>query len=622
VSGTAPLASVIVVAWNSADVIGRCLRQLLAQDFDDFEIVVVDDGSQDRTVEVAEESLSSGKLTIVHSPLNRGCPHARNLGLKHARGEVIAFIDADGFATPGWLRNIVAEFQADPTVGGVASTVFMESNPLVLNGAGGIANRQGWAADISMNVPYQRAEPVSEVLYPMGCGMAVRKAAVERVGPFDDHMLNYYDDVDYGIRIWRAGYRVVVAADAWVDHGFGHSSGESTHKQLLCEQHRMRVVLKHSNGRSLPRWALHEAVATLRSSWPRRELKFKAMRWNLRELASTMLGRWRLRGAPRPPERLYDPSWGEGFPAGVPKLVRPLPAQAGSAIDMSDPDVEAQLPYGWFPMERIHGRGYRWAGRQAAALIRLEQPAKRLRLEYAHAPVDTGGVDVSIRRFGDGDPLAALWTTTLPWQYMARSVENHPIALPSGDYEAVFTARRPWSDPPAENRELGFALGAMSFERSFEPAPGDVEMGAREIAGQLIAGWFEAEPLGERIYRWSSASAGVLVRLEHAAKDAALTYCLPPGPIGGVRVSVQRLHRARTIWSTYLPWRDGNWREERLGLPLAAGDYIVSFDADAVWSNPDGADASLSPENRSLGIAVSSIAFRTDGPAGEGDATR
>ena len=44
--------------------------------------------------------------------------------------------------------------------------------------------------------------------------MAVRRSALERVGPFDDRMLNYYDDVDYGTRLWRAGYRVVVAADA------------------------------------------------------------------------------------------------------------------------------------------------------------------------------------------------------------------------------------------------------------------------------------------------------------------------------------------------------------------------------------------------------------------------
>jgi GT2 family glycosyltransferase len=609
------LASVIVVCWNSADVIERCLDQLLAQTYENFEIVLVDDGSTDRTVELAERALASGLLTIVSSPLNRGCPHARNLGLKHAKGELIAFIDGDGFATPGWLAQIVAEFEADPTVGGVASTVFMESNPLVLNGAGGILNRQGWAADISMNVPYRRAEPVSEVLYPMGCGMAVRRAAVERIGPFDDRMLNYYDDVDYGIRIWRAGYRVVVAADAWVDHGFGHSSGgESTQKQLLCEQHRMRVVLTHFPKATLPRWALHEALATLHASWPRRELKLKAMRWNLAHATSTLLGRWRLRRSPRPPDRLFDPSWGEGFPAGVPQLVRPKPPGATSRLDMGDPDAVEQLPYGWFPVERVRGRSYRWAGPEAAALIRLERPAKRLRLDYAQVPVDLGGIDMSIRRLGSADPLAPVWTTKLRWQYMERSVENHPIALPAGDYEIVFVAGHTWSDPPSENRALAFALARISLEEDYELAAGGLDMADAAAEAQLVSGWFEAEPLGERIFRWSGEHAALLVRLPGGAEKMRLTYCLPPGPIGGVRLSIRALHRERSAWSTHLRWHDGDWHEDEFAASLAPGDYVVSFDADTAWANPEGRDPTFSPENRSLGMAVSSIEF-DDEPA-------
>ena len=55
-----------------------------------------------------------------------------------------------------------------------------------------------------------------------------RRSALERVGSFDDRMLNYYDDVDYGVRLWRAGYRVVVAADAWIDHRFGGAGADSS----------------------------------------------------------------------------------------------------------------------------------------------------------------------------------------------------------------------------------------------------------------------------------------------------------------------------------------------------------------------------------------------------------
>ena len=99
-----------------------------------------------------------------------GLPAARNLGLEHAQGEIVAFIDADGFAAPSWLRELVAAFDADETIGGAASTVFFADNPLVLNGAGGIVNRQGWAADLSMNQSYERAELASEALTRWAAG--------------------------------------------------------------------------------------------------------------------------------------------------------------------------------------------------------------------------------------------------------------------------------------------------------------------------------------------------------------------------------------------------------------------------------------------------------------------
>ncbi|MGD1058332.1 MAG: glycosyltransferase family 2 protein, partial [Solirubrobacteraceae bacterium] len=551
------LASVIVVCWNSADVLGGCLDRLLAQDHTNYEIVVVDDGSQDDTLAVAQHRVSpDGNLKVVRSSRNRGCPAARNLGLEHAQGEIVAFIDADGFAAPSWLSELVSMFDVDEMVGGAASTVFFADNPLVLNGAGGTVNRQGWAADLSMNESYERAEIASEALYPMGCGMAVRRSALERVGPFDDRMLNYYDDVDYGIRLWRTGYRVVVAEDAWIDHGFVKSGGDSTRKQLLCERHRMRVVLKHAPLGSLGRWAIHEARATAAAIAPRRGQKLRAIAWNAGHLPSTLTSRRRLRHSAAVPDRLIDPSWGDGFPAGVPPRLTPDPASAGSTIDMATPSSEDQLLYGWFSAEHVGGHSYRWAGVQAAVLVRLPAPAKRLKLRYAHVPVDTGGVNVSVRPLDSLRPLAAVWSTHLSWQYIERSVENHPLELPAGDYEVVFSAPRGWSDPPNETRSLGFALASMSFEESYEIASGGLDMDSPDVEEQLLSGWFEAEQSTDRSYRWAAAHAAAIVRLTKKASSACLRYRFPPGPSGDVIVSVRPVGSQEAVWSTRLAWRE------------------------------------------------------------------
>jgi GT2 family glycosyltransferase len=608
-SAPRPLASVIVVCWNAAAVLGRCLEQLLAQDYGNYEIVVVDDGSDDGTLEVAEAAASGGEVIIVRSPSNGGCPHARNLGLRQAKGEVVAFIDADGFAAPDWLRELVAIFESDASIGGVASTVFFDGNPLVINGAGGIVNRQGWAADLSMNESYEWAEIASEALYPMGCGMAVRRSAIERVGPFDDRMLNYYDDVDYGVRLWRSGYRVVVAPDAWVDHAFGQAGGDTVRKQLLCERHRMRVVLKHATLPTLRSWAAHEARELRRAPAPRRAMKLKAIAWNVRHLGSVLATRRRLRRSARAPERLVDPSWGDAFPAGVPPILRPSSEQAGGAVDIADPRSERQLVHGWFPAEHVEGRSYRWAGIHAAALVRLDAPAKRLRLDYAHVPVDSGGVDVQLRRLGSADPLGAAWATHLPWQYLARSVENRPLDLTAGDYEVVFSVGHGWLEPPLKTRLLGFALSAMSFEESYDVVSGGLDMASPMVEDQLLSGWYEAEQSARLSYRWASGQASVIVRLAAEASSARLSYRFPPGSTGGLSISAREVDSAEPVWSVRLAWRDGEWQEERLSLRLAAGDYVLAFATEMTWSNPDQADAALPPESRTLGFALSGLSF-------------
>jgi GT2 family glycosyltransferase len=606
---SAPLVSVIVVCWNAAEVIGRCLDCLLAQDYASRELIVVDDGSTDATLEIARAAASAAapsELTVLTSPRNRGCPSARNLGLRHARGELVAFIDADGFATPNWLTELVRAF-ADPAIGGVASTVFYDDNPIVLNGAGGTVNRQGWAADLSMNESFEVAELADEALYPMGCGMAVRREAIERVGLFDDRMLNYYDDVDYGVRLWRHGYTVKVAGDAWIDHAAAF--GDSSLKRLLCERHRMRVVLKHTPREQLARWAAYEARGLRAAPTAVRRQKLKAIAWNLRQLPSVLAARRRLRDVDAAPERLFDGSWGDGFPAGLPLRSTPQPQRAGARVRIGDEAAGEQLLHGWFPLERADGRSYRWAGVHAALLVSLRSTATCLRLDYAHVPEDLGGVDLVVRRIDSPDPLLAVWRTRLRWQYAARSLESHPIELPAGDYEVVFSTSRGWLEPPLKTRLLGFALAEIGFDERLQIDAGGLRMGAPSAERQLAGGWFELEQAPGHAYRWGSGHAAAIVRLTDDARAVRLRYRMTPGRSGDLLVTVAAVGSVGPAVSWQIDWREGDWREESFAASLAPGDYLVEFETDATWSNEGQADPALPPENRALGFALAAIDF-------------
>jgi GT2 family glycosyltransferase len=602
-----PLVSVVVVCWNAADVIGRCIEHLLAQEYENREIVVVDDGSDDGTYDVAKRAAEPTALTLVRSARNRGCPAARNLGIRHASGEIVAFIDADGFADRAWLTHLVAAFGADRRVGAVASTVFYDDNPIVLNGAGGTVNRQGWAADLAINESFELAELAADALYPMGCGMAVRREALERVGPFDEGMLNYYDDVDYGVRLWRAGYSVQVAADAWIDHAA--AAGDSTHKRLLCERHRMRVVLKHAPARRLTRWATQELRAMRRATSDVRVRKLRAYMWNALRLPRVLAARRLMRGAPPAPARLIDDSWGDAFPVGVVQRCVPVPEHARASVVMSDPHASDQLVVGWFPAETAAGRSRRWAGAHAVALLRLERAASKLRIEYAQPPVDIGGVDVALRKVGAEDPSAAVWGTHLRWSYTDRAVENHPVALAPGDYEVAFDARRTWSDPPRETRALGFALTELSLSDTFElDADGGLWMEHAAAEQQLVRGWYEPEQSAARHYRWAGLRAEAVVHLGERARPARVVYRTAPGETGPLALAVLPFDGGSPVCLAQLDPAD-DWRETSLAVDLAPGCYVVSFEVERTWSNPDGRQAGAAAERRALGFALSSVGF-------------
>ncbi|WP_138466177.1 glycosyltransferase family 2 protein [Poseidonocella sp. HB161398] len=110
-----PIASIVVPAYNAAATLPETLSSLLAQTFSDYEIVVVDDGSTDRTAAIAR-AFGDRRIRLVQQP-NRGLAGARNSGIAAARGRYIGFCDADDLWRPGKLAAHVRHLETRPEVG-------------------------------------------------------------------------------------------------------------------------------------------------------------------------------------------------------------------------------------------------------------------------------------------------------------------------------------------------------------------------------------------------------------------------------------------------------------------------------------------------------------------------
>ena len=113
-----PMVTVIIPAYNSQEYIGRCLDSVLLQSFQDFEIIVINDGSKDKTGKIIEKYAKKDKRIRYYEQKNIGVARTRNRAVRLAKGEFIAFIDNDDFIDEDYLDNLLPKFGEDVVISG------------------------------------------------------------------------------------------------------------------------------------------------------------------------------------------------------------------------------------------------------------------------------------------------------------------------------------------------------------------------------------------------------------------------------------------------------------------------------------------------------------------------
>ena len=205
----APRVSVIVPVYNAERLLGECLDALRASDDADYEIIVVDDSSTDRSCEIA----AAAACTVVPSGGRLGPAGARNRGAEHARGDILLFIDSDVIVRPDTLAQVAAAFTADPTLTGLIAV----QAPVMR-----FRNACSSYKNLWMYYTYVRraGEDVS-LFYTTAA--AIRRESFLESGGFDRNYTNpNIEDTDFGQKLARLGYRVRVAPDLEVEHVKGY----------------------------------------------------------------------------------------------------------------------------------------------------------------------------------------------------------------------------------------------------------------------------------------------------------------------------------------------------------------------------------------------------------------
>ncbi len=201
--GRWPKVSVVVCAYNAADTIDECLASLTALTYPDVDLIVVNDGSKDSTGLIARRY---PKARVIDIP-NGGLSAARNVGLAHATGDIVAYTDADVRVDPDWLTYLVQPILSGAYVGSGGPNVVPPDDDWV---AQCVARAPGGPTHVLLD------DRVAE--HVPGCNMAFRREALQSIGGFNPAYLRAGDDVDICWRLQARGLRIGFAPSALVWH--------------------------------------------------------------------------------------------------------------------------------------------------------------------------------------------------------------------------------------------------------------------------------------------------------------------------------------------------------------------------------------------------------------------
>ncbi len=253
--------SVIIVSWNVADYLRRCLESLRNEagrsTLPSFETIVVDNASTDGTQELVRASFS--EVRLIANRDNRGFTGGNNQGIAAARGRYLLLLNPDAEVTAGALRLMAEYMESHPEVGVLGpqllntdgthqssrrrfptlTTAFVESTMLQRYLPNSSLLRRYYCLDLPAN-------ETQEVDWVVGACLMVRREAVEQVGSLDEAFFMYSEEMDWCYRFKRAGWKVAYLPEARVVHHYARSSSQDLpHQHIRFQASKCLYFAKH-----------------------------------------------------------------------------------------------------------------------------------------------------------------------------------------------------------------------------------------------------------------------------------------------------------------------------------------------------------------------------------------
>ncbi len=224
----------------------ECIDSLKEQTFQDFETILVDNGSTDGSDGFSEERY--GKfIRVLRNEKNLGFAGGNNIGIQAARGDYIVLLNNDTWADPHWLEELFKATRFNTAIGMWGSKVCSYYQRDRIEGVGELIYWDGLCrARGQYEQDHGQYNAIEEILFPPGCGAMYRKSLFDGVGLFDEDFFAYADDSEIGIRARLAGWKCLLVPTAIVYHKNSGTAGKySPLKAFYVERNRLWITIKY-----------------------------------------------------------------------------------------------------------------------------------------------------------------------------------------------------------------------------------------------------------------------------------------------------------------------------------------------------------------------------------------
>jgi len=214
---SSPKISVIIVNYNGKKLLEKCLESLFKIDYNNFEVILVDNNSTDGSMEFVTKNYP--KIIVIKLDSNKGFAEPNNIGTKIAKGEYLLFLNNDTVTTTNFISEMVKVLEKDEKIA-ICQSLLLKPDGNI-DSSGDFIDKMGIVYNSKTKI-----DEIKEISSARGACMLIRKKIFDKLGGFDEKFFFSFEDVDLGWRSWILGYKVVIVPNSIVYHDAGKTSSK------------------------------------------------------------------------------------------------------------------------------------------------------------------------------------------------------------------------------------------------------------------------------------------------------------------------------------------------------------------------------------------------------------